>query len=104
MSRMTKYLKQYCSVELPIMQNGVPKFNAFGEIEYQPPGRRRCRHELSSKDVQTANGSIVQSASVYYLDDSKPIMVDARIDGHVVVAVSSYVGGAGQVEGYEVYV
>lgn len=104
MSRMTKFLRQICSLERYIVENGMPKLNAFGELQYQPPIKLKCRHEVAHKDVQTANGSIVRSTSVYYLDASEPIKADYRIDGSVVLSVTSYVNARGQTEGYEVYV
>lgn len=104
MSRMTKFLKQSCQLEKYVVDNGQPKLNAFGELQYQLPIQLKCRNEMSHKDVQTANGSIVRSTAVYYLDESVPIMADYRIDGRVVVSVISYVNALGKVEGYEVYV
>lgn len=104
MSRMTKFLKQKCSLERYIEKNGQPKLNMFGELEYQEPITLKCRHEMSHKDFQTSNGSIVRSTSVYYLDDSVEIKADYRLDGHVIISAISYVNGLGVTEGYEVYV
>lgn len=104
MSRMTKFLKQTCVLEPYVVENGKPKFNAFGELQYQPPVTLKCRHEMSHKDVQTANGSIVRSTSVYYLDEAQPVLADYRLDGHIVVSAISYVNALGKIEGYEVYV
>lgn len=104
MSRMTKFLKQKCSLEQYVVENGQPKHNAFGELQYQPSVQLKCRHEMSTKDVQTANGSVVRTTSVYYVDESVPILADYKIDGHVVISVISYVNALGNVEGYEVYV
>lgn len=104
MSRMTKFLKQKCSLERYVVENGQPKHNAFGELQYQPSVQLKCRHEMSTKDVQTANGSVVRTTSVYYVDESVPILADYKIDGHVVISVISYVNALGNVEGYEVYV
>lgn len=104
MSRMTKFLKQKCSLEKYAVENGQPRHNAFGELQYQPPVQLKCRHEMSTKEVQTANGSTLRATSVYYVDESEPILVDYRIDGHVVLSVISYVNALGNVEGYEVYV
>lgn len=104
MSRMTKFLKQKCLLEKYIEENEQPKLNMFGELEYQAPITLKCRHEMSHRDVQTTNGSIVRSTSVYYLDESVKIKADYRIDGHVVVSAISYVNSLGAIEGYEVYV
>ena len=104
MSRMTKYLKQRCSLERFVETKGVPKLNKFGEIQYQPAQTVRCRRESSHKDVQTANGSIVRSTARYFLDESVPVKVDYRIDGATVVSVVDYINNMGIVEGYEVYV
>lgn len=104
MSRMTKFLRQICQLEHYAEVNGVPKLNDFGEIQYEAPVTVRCRHEMSHKDVQTTNGSVVRSTSRYFVDDSQLIRADDRIDGKVVVSVQSYINGLGQSEGYEVYV
>lgn len=104
MSRMTKFLRQTCSLERYDVENGVPKLNAFGELQYQPPIQLKCRHEVSHKDVQTTNGSIVRSTSVYYFDAPAAVKVGYRIDGAVALSVASYVNAQGQTEGYEVYV
>lgn len=104
MSRMTKFLKQKCLLEKYIEENGQPKLNMFGELQYQDPITLKCRHEMSHRDIQTANGSIVRSTSVYYLDDSEEIKADYKLDGCTVISVISYVNGLGVVEGYEVYV
>lgn len=104
MSRMTKFLKQHCSLEKFQSVDGAPKLDSFGNVIYEPPIRVRCRHEQSCKTLQTANGSIVRATSVYYVDESHEILPEYRIDGHVVISAVSYVNGLGKVEGYEVYV
>ena len=105
MSRMTKFLKQTCSLEkYAVEENGQPSMNMFGELQYQAPITLKCRHEMSHKDVQTTNGSIVRSTSVYYVDESVEVKADYRIDGCVVLSAISYVNGLGAIEGYEVYV
>lgn len=104
MSRMTKFLKQRCKLEKLTIENGQPKLNDFGEFQYNAPIELRCRHESSHKDVQTANGSIVRSTSRYFFDESQAIAADDRIDGKVVISVTEYVNGLGNIEGYEVYV
>lgn len=104
MSRMTKFLRQRCVLEKYVEENGQPKTNMFGELEYQKPISLKCRHEISHRDIQTTNGSIIRSTAVYYLDDSVEIKANYRLDGHVVVSILSYVNGFGAIEGYEVYV
>lgn len=104
MSRMTKFLRQTCSLEKYVEENGQPKLNIFGELQYHAPVTLKCRHEQSHKDVQTGNGGIVRSTSVYYLDESTEIKPDYKLNGHVVISVIGYVNGLGAVEGYEVYV
>lgn len=104
MSRMTKFLRQKCRLEKYIEENGQPKLNDFGEFQYDSPLVVKCRHEVSYRDVQTANGSIIRTTSVYYFDESHEIKPDYRIEGKVVVSVKGYINGLGNVEGYEVYV
>lgn len=104
MSRMTKFLKQSCLLEKYIIENGQPKTNIYGELQYEAPTKLRCRREMAHKDIQTTEGSIIRSTAVYYVDDSVPIMANYRLDGSVVVSVISYVNALGKLEGYEVYV
>lgn len=105
MSRMTKFLKQKCQVELyAVNDNGDPEQNRFGEIIYQKPVELKCRREKMVKDVQTANGSLIRSTTRYFLDEKVEIKADYRIDGHVVLTVEEYINGSGLCEGYEVYV
>lgn len=105
MSKMTKFLKQTCQVEAYVLtEEGNAETNRFGEIIYQEPVECRCRREKCVKDVQTANGSVVQATTRYFLDDSFELQPDYRIDGHVVLTVEEYINGLGKSEGYEVYV
>lgn len=105
MSRMTKFLRQTCSVETyQLNEAGQPSHNAYGELLYNPPVTLKCRHEVAYKDIQTANGQLVRSTSRYFLDDVTEIKADYRIDGRVVLNVASYINGLGKCEGYEVYV
>lgn len=104
MSRMTKFLRQYCFLEKYIEEDGHPKLNDFGEVQYAAPIKVRCRCEYSHKDVQTTNGSIIRSTAVLYFDESHPIKADYRVDGKVVISVIAYTNGLGLTEGYEVYV
>lgn len=104
MSRMTKFLKQTCALEIyQLGADGSPLLNDFGEIQYNVPITCRCRRERCIQDVETSNGAILKSASRYFLDESVPILADYRIDGRVVLQVADYVNGLGRVEGYEVY-
>lgn len=104
MSRMTKFLKQRCVLEKPLMEGGQFKRDDFGAVQYGPPVELRCRKELTTKDIQTANGSISRATAVYYLDEQQPVEPEYRLDGRVVLSVSSYANGLGNIEGYEVYV
>lgn len=104
MSRMTKFLKQTCALEIyQLGADGSPLLNDFGEIQYNAPITCRCRRERCIQDVATSNGAILKSASRYFLDESTPILADYRIDGRVVLQVADYVNGLGRTEGYEVY-
>ena len=105
MSRMTKFLRQRCSVQpYEVDEANKPALNDYGELQYGPAISCRCRHEVAFQDIQTANGQLVRSSSRYYLDDSMEIKADYKIDGREVLSVSTYVNGLGQCEGYEVYV
>ena len=104
MSRMTRFLKQDCLLEKYVVENGQPKTNMFGELQYQEAIKLKCRREGTHRDVQTSNGSVIRATSVYYLDDSQVIRPNYKLDGHIVVSVADYVNATGAVEGYEVYV
>ena len=105
MSRMTKFLNQKCVIEpYKLDDQGLALTNEFGEIQYAEGISCKCRHEVVSKDVQVANGSIVKSMSRYFLDEANEIKADYLIDGRAVLTVISYVNAAGAIEGYEVYV
>ena len=103
MSRMTKFLKQQCSFESAVRDiHGKTVLNKYGEISYEPPVILKCRRELTTKDVLTSNGSVLKSASVYYLDNAHVIRPDDRIDGKVVLSVTEYTNESGLSEGFEV--
>lgn len=105
MSRMTKFLKQTCRVEIyKVTEDGNVEQNRFGEIMYEAPIEVKCRHEHSTKTFQVANGSLVRSISRYFLDEKLEIKPNYRIDGHVVISVEEYVNERGNCEGFEVYV
>lgn len=105
MSRMTKFLKQKCKVEVYERDlDGYPEHNRFGELIYKPATVHRCRREKATEDIQTTNGSIVRAIDRYFLDEKLELFPDYRIDGHVVLTVREYTNERGTVEGYEVYV
>lgn len=105
MSRMTKFLKQTCSVEAYTLdEQGQVVMNRFGDIVYQPPQTCKCRHEISAQDVLTTNGDIIKSTSRYYLDQSMELQTDYRIDGKPILTLNTLVNERGGIEGYEVYV
>lgn len=105
MSRMTKFLRQKCLVQpYQVDEKGQPVLNDFGELQYEPAKTCKCRHEVAFKDIQDSNGQIIKSQSRYFLDETTKIKANYKIDGKVVVDVSTYVNGLGLCEGYEVYV
>ena len=102
MSRMTKFLKQKCTFEAAVRNaSGEIALNKYGEAEYEAPMTLRCRRERTTKDVLTANGSVVRSASIYYTDESQVIRPDDTIDGRVVLSVKEYTNELGLTEGFE---
>ncbi len=105
MSRMTKYLKQTCSVETyQTDAQGKPILDRYGDPLSNPPSVQPCRYEESFKDVQTSNGALVKSTARYFLDGSVRIRADDKIDGRAVLVVASYINQFGKSEGYEAYV
>ena len=102
MGRMTKFLKQTCTFEAAVRDaSGEIALNKYGEAQYEAPTTLRCRRERTTKDVLTANGSVVRSASIYYTDESTVIRPDDRIDGRVVLSVEEYTNELGKTEGFE---
>lgn len=102
MSRMTKFLKQTCTFEAAVRDaSGAIALNRYGEAEYEAPITLKCRRERTTKDVLTANGSVVRSASIYYTDESQVIRPDDKIDGRVVLSVEEYTNELGLTEGFE---
>ena len=105
MSRITKFLNQKCQYSRAIRDaSGRPILNRYGEVQRGLPTTKKCRKERITKDVQTSNGSIVRSTSVYYFDESTTVDVDDALDGDVVLSVSEYRNIMGVLEGYECYV
>ena len=82
---------------------GGHHLNKYGEVMYQKPVSLKCRREATTKDVQTANGSLAVQTTAYYVDDAQQIRVDDRVDGRVILTVNEYVNAQGYVEGYEFY-
>ena len=102
MSRMTKFLKQTCIFEAAVRDaSGKIALNKYGEVAYEAPITLKCRRERTTKDVLTANGSVVRSASIYYTDESQVIRPDDKIDGRVVLGVEEYTNELGLTEGFE---
>lgn len=81
--------------------SGEIALNKYGEAQYEAPTTLKCRRERTTKDVLTANGSVVRSASIYYTDESTVIRPDDRIDGRVVLSVEEYTNELGKTEGFE---
>lgn len=81
--------------------SGEIALNKYGEAQYGAPTTLKCRRERTTKDVLTANGSVVRSASIYYTDESTVIRPDDRIDGKVVLSVEEYTNELGKTEGFE---
>ena len=99
---MTKFLKQVCTFEAAVRDaNGEIVLNRYGEAEYELPITLKCRRERTTKDVMTANGSVVRSASIYYTDESQVIRPDDKLDGRVVLSVEEYTNELGITEGFE---
>lgn len=103
MSKMTKFLKQTCSIQAYATSEGEPTYNEFGELIYGSGVTCSCRCEPLVRDLLTSNGSVLKTTSRYFLDESVDVKTDYLIDGHVVLSVETYINQVGKVEGYEVY-
>lgn len=105
MSRVTKYLRQTCLYEsAKTNTDGTPALDRFGERQYAQAIQVKCRAEGISKQILTAEGAIITSATRYYLDSTVPVKTEDRLDGHVVLHVATLVNGQGRSEGTECYV
>lgn len=99
---MTKFLRQGCQYEAVILgQDGSPVLDIYGEAEYAEPERLPCRKEATTVDIVSQGGSLLRSQYVYYLDSAVPIHLNDRLDGLLVLDVSTYVDGRGSTIGYE---
>lgn len=105
MSRMSKFLKQSCVYEqCKRNTDGSVKLDKYGEPEYEPPVRIKCRKEISVQDVQTNTGAILKSSTRYFVDDKQMIRVNDKLDSICILKTTEYINQFGKVEGYECYV
>ena len=105
MSRISKYLKQYCTYEkLKRDENGKVLLDKFGEPHYENPISIKCRRETTFQDVQTSTGAIVKSSTRYFTDDKQSIQIDDKLDGKAVLKTQEYINQFGKSEGCESYV
>lgn len=104
MSSMTKFLRQNCVLEVAQRVNGSTVLNEYGDIQYRSGITLQCRREKYVRDIQTANGAILQANTRYFLDETAEVQANDRLDGHVVVACEEYIDQYGTCIGYEAYV
>lgn len=105
MSRMTKFLKQTCTIERMVLdENGEAVLNIYGEPTYQAPIKVKCRRERSFKDVLTVTGAMKRSAITYYIDEVEPVQLGDLVDGKPIVDFEEYTNEYGKTEGYMVVV
>lgn len=105
MSRMSKFLRQTCRYEAARTNSkGESVLNEYGEYLYKPAVVLKCRKELLSKTVQTAEGELVTSTTRYYLDSTREVKVNDRLDGRAIVSVANFINERGINEGFECYV
>lgn len=105
MSRMTKYLKQTCTIQRMVVdENGDAVLDIYGEPTYQSLITVKCRRERSFKDVLTVTGAMKQSATTYYIDEVEPVNLGDLVDGKPVVDFEEYINEYGRPEGYMVVV
>lgn len=105
MSRLTKFLRQTCSVEkLKVNEDGSAVFDKYGNPEYEEAVTTRCRMEPSSELVQDSTGHMVRSTATYYVDNSVTLSVGDRINGKPIIKVDAYVVACGATIGWEAYV
>ena len=105
MSRMTKYLKQTCTLQQVVRDSvGRAVLDKYGEVSYTSPHTVVCRRERYVKDILTTNGRLIKSSSRYYIDVDYQIRADDLLDGNPVVALEEYTNEQGKCEGFELYV
>lgn len=99
MSRMSKYLKQTCTLEVVALDNELhPRMNVYGELVYAPPVTIKCKRRKYSVDVETSSGAIVKSENRYHTVEE--IGINDKLDGKVVLSISEITNEQGLPEGY----
>lgn len=99
MSRMSKYLRQTCSLErVETDVHGDPVLNVYGEPTYLTAETISCRKERYVRDVETATGAVVKSSTQYYTDEE--VGINDKLDSRVVLSVEEYTGEDGNTEGF----
>lgn len=105
MSRISKYLRQKCTLQRCLRDTkGEIVRNSYGEPQYDEELVIPCRREVRTQKVMTTDGSILTATSVYYLDPHDLVSVEDLVDGHVVLTVTEYTGSSGLLEGIQVTV
>lgn len=105
MSRMTKFLKQLCTLQ-QVKRNskGEALLDKYGEVLYTSKQAIPCRREKYVKDILTSNGRLLKSSSRYFVDRDYQIFADDLLDGNPVIALEEYTNEHGKCEGFELYV
>lgn len=99
MSRMSKFLKQRCTLEVVETDGmGNPVMNDYGELSYSPSSTIPCRREKHMRDVETPTGAVLKSLFQYYT--VQEIGINDKLDGKVVLSVEEYTNSRGETEGY----
>lgn len=105
MSRMSKYLKQVAQLERVVRaENGLPVIDSYGNYEFESPISVKCRYEPAKLNRISSTGQYVHYTGVYYIDNNVDVSVQDLLDGHIVLEVYPYIGGDGELVGYEVHV
>lgn len=105
MSALTKFLRQTCTLmSAQLDNNGAPILDKYGEPVFATPVVVKCRCEHTTKDVLTPTGSVLKSASRYFVDNSATVRLGDKVDGKAVIQVSDFIGATGMSEGWMFYV
>ena len=98
---LTQFLNQTCVIE----KFDTTYDDVHSDVRFLPPQTVKCRKESYTKELATAEGTIVRSQSRYFLDSDTPVEAwRDKIDGRVILEVQDYPWLDGTIVGYEVTV
>lgn len=103
MSRLTRYLKQTAKLQTAkVDENGKTLLDDYGKPLYNEAVEIKCRKEPYKYNAFTSLGQFVNYQHTYYIDETTHVTVGDLLDGEIVLTVNEYIGGFGELVGFEV--